>query len=35
MSAAEHIWANVAAILVIVGAVAYLSLIPYMTGGDE
>lgn len=32
---AIHIWLNVAAGLVLVGAAFYLSLIPYMTRGDE
>lgn len=35
MTADMHLWANVATILVIAGAAVYLSLLPYMTGGDQ
>jgi hypothetical protein len=35
MEAALNIWLNVAAVLVMAGVVTYLSLISYMTGGDE
>lgn len=32
---ALHVWLNVATVLVLVGAAFYISLLPYMTGGDE
>ena len=35
MEAALNIWMYVAVVLVMVGVVTYLSLISYMTGGDE
>jgi hypothetical protein len=35
MEAALNIWMYVSVVLVMAGAVTYLSLISYMTGGDE
>jgi hypothetical protein len=35
MSAALHVWLNVALVLVIAGALSYASLFRYMTRGDE
>jgi hypothetical protein len=29
------VWLNVTTLLVFVGALVYVSLLPYMTGGDE
>ena len=35
MDTLMHTWLNVAMVLVIAGAAVYLTLIPYMTSGDE
>lgn len=35
MQDALHIWLNAAAVLVLVGAAFYVSLLPYMTRGDD
>ena len=38
MTPIEHsisVWLNVTTLLVFVGALMYLSLLPYMTGDDE
>ena len=38
MTPIEHsmsVWLNVTTLLVFVGALFYVSLIPYMTGGDD
>jgi hypothetical protein len=32
---ALHVWLNVATVLVLAGAACYVSLLPYMTRGDE